>query len=285
AIDRPIEAGTITTVDPGVIGEIGRPHVPVALGVCPMTSGAVHGEDLFPTSDRLRIHNKAWLRFLLQRLEVGDYIHNGAAIEDSITPEGEHFAGPRLRVARVDADAQGLEDRLRLAAPQPAAAGQAREAGSTLAIAAMADRAVVAKEAAAAMADDGHQVLVGPDLLKATLGDRLDPVRAGFLRRDQLGFDRGPLVDPQEALGVAHANGPSRHQHPVDEGEDDRDGQEDADGHRDRGIEFLDTVPLMPRGHIPRMGITLTYRHGRSSSSMMLCAARSKRLLLDGQSA
>src|SRR5690606_4397068 len=103
------------------------------------------------------------LLFVGQRLQIGDHVADGTAVEYSVAPEGQHLADASLRVAGVNAYAQGLGNRLGVTAPQPAAAGQAREAPAALSRLAMAHGAVVTKESAAAVANDRHQAVVALD--------------------------------------------------------------------------------------------------------------------------
>jgi hypothetical protein len=128
-----------------------------------------------------------------------------------------------------------------------------------------------------------HQFFIGLHRAVVQPGKPLRPNGAVLRGIFQALGERFALVDSQQAFRVAESDRPGRHQQPVDDSEERGGDQEEKHDLGHRRIEFLDAVPFMSGRHMAGMRITLAYRHGLSSSSTMLLAARSKRFLLDGQ--
>ena len=80
-------------------------------------------------------------------------------------PKASICRDARFGVGGVDADAQGLHDRVVVAAPQPFVVDEAREPRSAYAARPVADRAVVAEQRRRGVVHHLHQLGIRPDLV------------------------------------------------------------------------------------------------------------------------
>jgi len=162
----------------------------------------------------------------------------------------------------IDADPYRLGDRRRVAAPQPGGGCKNRKSLAALCVRSMTGPAVIAEQRPAGLPHPFHQSGVSLNILE-TLGLDAPGPDAAFESGLLHAFsDDVALIDAEQAFGVGHTERPGRHQHPVDDGEQGRHGQEEIDRPGHRRVQFLDAVPLVTGGHIAGMGIAFIYRHG-----------------------
>ncbi len=266
-----------------MIGEVGRAGVDHAHGVLAVAAGAVVGEHFYARRQLLRIDlgRAGWLP---EGFDIGhDRIDIGPR-QHLVPTEGQHLGIAGFGMGAVDTDANGFGDSFGIIAPHGGCGDEIGETRPALGVGAVAGRAIVAEQGCAGLADDGHQFLVGLDGGEVLIVDAAGPAGAlgpGLLHA--LG-DRHPLVRAQEATEIAVDPGPAGHQHGPQHGKQ-RHADEEEPQHAGNGrIEFLDAVPLVAGGHLPREFIAFLQRHGRSSSSRTgRWAASSKPFLLEGQ--
>ena len=248
----------VAAIDPERVGEVGRAGIGHALGVLAVAAGAVVGKQLCAGRKLIRAGDRGDLG-LRQRAHVVGEARDVGALQHLVPPECQHLRHPRLRMGRVDADAQRLEQCLLVAAPEPRRLHEVGEAWSAGGATAVADRAIVTEQPVPGFAHDPHQLRVLPDLAEALRRDLLRPDAAlegsGL---DGLGHDL-PLVETEQSAGVVHAVRPGRHQHPPDHSE--AEGGDEEEPHRlgHRRVEFLDSVPLVPSRHVAGVRVALAY--------------------------
>jgi hypothetical protein len=83
-----------------------------------MTCGAIGGEDLLAG---VHIAGLCRLRdgWIGERAHEGHHLVNIGRLKDLIMAKGRHLRGAAVGMRRVDADADGLGNGVRVAAPQP----------------------------------------------------------------------------------------------------------------------------------------------------------------------
>src|SRR5689334_15319347 len=94
-------------------------------------------------------------------------------LQNAIAAERHHLRNARVRMRRVDADADGLSNRLRRTAPEPGGGGEVWEApaGPTaLGIVTVAGPAIVAEKRAAGPPHEAYQCGIG--LYRRDIGGR-----------------------------------------------------------------------------------------------------------------
>src|SRR5690606_30708533 len=204
---------------------------------------------------------------MAQRIDVLSNLAHVGAVQHGVAAKGRHLRHAGLVVTGIDAYAHSFRDGLWAAvSPQPIAIGQVWIAAAAGAVEPMAGSAVVAKQLSPALRHMGHKSLVRLDLIEGERGNLRGPRFAGRLVTHDDLFHRVSLVDPQNAFGIGPAQWEGRHQHPPHQGEQMRDYDEPEDAARNRRIQLLDAVPLVPGGLLPADRVYLDLAHGRSSS-------------------
>src|SRR5215469_5242461 len=110
-----------------------------------------------------------------------------------------------VRVSRIDANADGVEDLLGLAAPYPGRRRQVGKAGTAFGVHAVARRAVVAEQRISGRPNDRHELGIGQDRWIVLLEDLVAPDTALGRRLLQRSGDDLALIDAEQAPGVGRA--------------------------------------------------------------------------------
>ena len=152
---RRVDRLLVAAIDPEAVGEVGRADLGIALGVGAVAGGAVRREHCLAGRDRCRPGSVA----AAGRQAAAHRRRRSRSRRAPACRRGRRRASatPGLGMGRIDADADGLGDRLGRAAPQPRRGREVREALAALGVAAVAGRAIVAEQRAAGLAHGRHQ--------------------------------------------------------------------------------------------------------------------------------
>src|SRR5215470_5063858 len=215
---------------------------------------------------------------------------------------GEHFlaAARRRRIGRLARERQdvlrGIRDLsvLECAAPEPIIVIKIWITNKALGATAVTGRTVGMECGRAAGHGEAQEVWLAFDLIERSCGKLLAQAALRGPHRLEFVGDSGALAVAEHALGVADERRKGRIDQPVSNGPDDRGIESQEPPPRQRLIELLDAVPLVPRrlGACHRIDVVLLDGHLRPLSTEHPCCrssarrcASSKRGLLPGQSA
>src|SRR5262245_52659095 len=278
-----------TAVEPDFVPQIGRALVLLSRAVGSMAACALIGEHLLAAA-----RGRGIGRIARERQDVFRGIRDVSVLEQLVEPVARHLNGARVLVIGPHPVADRLVNVLDCPAPDPIVVIEIWIPNEALGTAAVTGRAVGLECSRAPGHGEAQEVWVARDLIERSGRELIAQAalhRPGSL--DLIG-DGGALAVAKHAFGIAHERREGRIDQPVANGPDDRgiEGQEPPS--RQRLVELLDAVPLVP-GRLDarhRIDVALLDGHRRPPSEKRLSCrssarrcASSKRGLLPGHSA
>ena len=217
-------ASAIAAVDPELVGQVRAPEL--ACCPCRPRRGRRRSWRRRPpcrpsTSPRLCRFAAGWIG---ERSTRPRHSRSRSRWQHLVAPEGRHLRDAAVRMRRVDADPDGLGNRLRVAAPEPDVVVRSGKPWPPLRVrpwqAAQLSpnsvRPVWRTTSISAGSAWISLIALGLDLLRPAPRDRAPPASA-------TPATVVALVGAEQALGVGRAERPGRHQHPVADAKRQRD--------------------------------------------------------------